>query len=567
MGARFHSNADRIAAPRVRSFWFHLAFALLSMLLLGLAFPSPGWWPLAHVALVPMTLMAGWAQGGKRLFWSTYLASYLWWLIMLGWLIGVTGGGYAALAAYMAIYYPAFLLIWRTIDIRFRWPAVITVPIVFVSLEFIRGTFLQGGMAWFGLGHSQAPYLPGHSTNWLIQSADLAGDWTVSFLVAMTNGFIVDLIRAWLAPGATRLRAVAPTLLIWIITYAAALSYGYQRIKEPDEANWPTVNVAIVQTNVSQSNKLGGTQASLMADWNLMLDLTRQSMASADKPLIVVWPETMVRVPLNPEMLAVMRRLKEEGRSDAILFHDQIAALALEFRIHLFVGSGTMFYDPDLKKNSAFQYLPTGEQAPEYYSKIDRVPFGEYIPWVEGWPWLKRLFLKYLSPYGPDNDYTLTPGDKRTVFLVPVQGSDDLRVTTPICFEDAFARSCLALCYDKLGKRCDVMLNLTNDGWYPGTDQGYQHVQMAVLRSIENRVPMARSVNTGVSCFISSTGRVGPFVEVNGKVQEVEGAAVHPMVIDPRSSLFGAVGTWPVRLLMILMFVLYGAAKFMRKRI
>ena len=49
----------------------------------------------------------------------------------------------------MALYIPVYLLLWRIIDRRFRWPAVITVPLVFVPLEYIRGTFLQGGMAWF----------------------------------------------------------------------------------------------------------------------------------------------------------------------------------------------------------------------------------------------------------------------------------------------------------------------------------------------------------------------------------------------------------------------------------
>ncbi len=539
---------------------------MFSMLLLGLAFPSPGWWPLAHVALAPMTLLAAWARRGRRLFWASYVASYLWWLIMLGWLIGVTGGGYAALAAYMALYYPAFLLIWRTIDQRFRRPAVITVPVVFVSLEFVRGTFLQGGMAWFGLGHSQAPYLPGHSTNWLIQSADIAGDWTVSFLVAMSNGLVVDLVRTFLSPRSARLRMAMPTLAIWLIAYMAALLYGRQRIAEADQADWPAVNVAVVQTNVSQDNKLRPTAESLMADWRRMIDLTGQVMAGDPRPLIVVWPETMVPVPLNPEAIDAYRRMKEEGRGDGIMFHEQIAALAAGHRIHLFVGSGSMLFNPPQRLNSAFHYLPAGEQAPEYYSKIDRVPFGEYIPWVENWPWLKRLFLQYLSPYGPDNDYTLTPGPRRTVFQIPLEAGVILRVTAPICFEDAFARSCLALCYDKAGKRCDVMLNLTNDGWYPGTDQGLQHVQMAVLRSIENRVPMARSVNTGVSCFISSTGRVGPFVEVGGKVQEVDGAAASRVVIDPRSSLFGKVGTWPVRVLMMFTIILYAAARLMGKR-
>jgi apolipoprotein N-acyltransferase len=572
MVALFHSSADRVSQPELRSTRAHLGLSLLAMLLLGLAFPSPGWWPLAHVALVPITLLAAWAHHWKRLFWTSFAASYLWWLIMLGWLIGVTGGGYAALAAYMALYIPAFLLLWRLLDRRFHWPAVITVPMVFVSLEFIRGTFLQGGMAWFGLGHSQAPYRPGQSTNWLIQVADIAGDWTVSFVVAMTNGFVVDLIRHLLGSrNRGRLRVVSFSAAIWGLTLIAALLYGKARC-DADLGEPRSVIVAVIQTNISQDNKQSQTKEIMLDNWARLIELTNKALRSDPKPQIIVWPETMVPIELNREMLAVYRRFRDRPDRDKddidwYGFHEQIAALAAEHRVDMFVGAGSRLGNPARRFNSAFHYLPDGAQADLSYSKIDRVPFGEYIPWVEDWPWLKNLFLKYLSPLGPGNDYTLTPGDQRTVFSVARETGEPLQVTVPICFEDAFARSTLALCYGRAGKRSDLMLNLTNDGWYPGTDQGLQHVQMAVLRSIETRVPMARSVNTGVSVFIDSCGRVGPFVTgKSGEIQQIDGFAVDRVRIDPRSSLFGRVGTTPVLALTFTTGTLAALAFVTRKR-
>jgi apolipoprotein N-acyltransferase len=63
---------------------------------------------------------------------------------------------------------------------------------------------------------------------------------------------------------------------------------------------------------------------------------------------------------------------------------------------------------------------------------------------------------------------------------------------------------------------------------------------------VENRVPMARSVNTGVSCFIDSTGRVEQLVtDAQGRSQDVDGFAVHTMRFDSRASIFGRVGVWP----------------------
>ena len=194
------------------------------------------------------------------------------------------------------------------------------------------------------------------------------------------------------------------------------------------------------------------------------------------------------------------------------------------------------------------------------------------------------MFFKLFSPYGPGNDYTLQPGDFETVFnldVAPVphannahrkqhaqidasangaesKGTASLRVVVPICFEDAVARVSRRMCYDDSGKRTDIMFNLTNDGWFHDpssgepSDEGVQHVQMAAFRCIENRVPVARSVNTGVSGFIDSVGRVGPVVVNDGKSQLVAGARATLLRTDPRQTLYGAWGQWPVGLMALL---------------
>jgi len=103
--------------------------------------------------------------------------------------------------------------------------------------------------------------------------------------------------------------------------------------------------------------------------------------------------------------------------------------------------------------------------------------------------------------------------------------------------------------------KADVLINQTNDGWfwsrasdgYAPSPQQPQHLQIATLRSIENRVPTARAVNTGVSGFIDSAGRVGPLVTVDGRRQLVAGYAGHRVSLDPRRTLYGRVGDAPMR--------------------
>jgi apolipoprotein N-acyltransferase len=212
---------------------------------------------------------------------------------------------------------------------------------------------------------------------------------------------------------------------------------------------------------------------------------------------------------------------------------------------------------------------------------MHRVPFGEFVPWVDGWPWAKRLFLHYLTPY--DFDYTLKAGKQATVFDVSPRSALSAvaadvpvtsRVVAPICFEDASPGTTLEMLYGGGAKRADMLANLTNSGWYvfsyraPWMERWYglplrpivrwlftshqaaQELQIATFRCVETRAPMARSVNTGISGFIDSLGRIGPVVESDGRLQEIDGVAVHEMTADPRRTLFGAVGHWPVFIVM-----------------
>jgi apolipoprotein N-acyltransferase len=179
---------------------------------------------------------------------------------------------------------------------------------------------------------------------------------------------------------------------------------------------------------------------------------------------------------------------------------------------------------------------------------------------------MKEIFIKYFSPY--EYDYTIQPGKSPVVFEVkgkaeasqdagqPETGTQHIyRVVTPICFEDSVARATRNLIYAPDGtKQANMIVNLTNDGWYPDTDQCLQHFQIAVLRSVENRVPSARAVNTGVSGFIDSAGRVLLQVERSNMIQSVPGFANAKLTPDQRSTLWGRLGVMPM--LVLFFFVL-----------
>lgn len=564
-------DAGPIDYPR----WSYFAALAASAVPLALAFPEPGWALLAHAALVPAALLAVGAPDTRRLAWTSYVVWVAWWLTRVSWLIPVTLGGYVALSLYLALYGPAALLATRRLYRRYGLPMTFALPMAWVSLEVVRTYIPAGGFSWFLLGHSQAPYAPDHGPGRLIQIADVFGEHGVSFLVAMTNGLIADL---WLAYRAMR-QATQPRIhrrmvvlagACWLLSLSGTWLYGYYRVGETDaDSDRPGFEIAVVQTNVPQDNKNSPTRESMLHDWQRLVALTREAKTRWPTTQLIVWPETMVLTGLNRDAIEHDRGTGS-GRE---LFHKEIQSLARELNTNLLVGAhayfdwrvirspdGQSYFEiPNKRYNSAFLYRPDGSQSPQRYDKVHRVPFGEYIPWVEQWPWLKRQFIRFLSPY--EVDYTIQPGLALTVFAIPAANdahgpnhptgqeatpTSHTRIVTPICFEDAVARVTRRMVYAPDGsKRADILLNLTNDGWYTGTDQGPQHLQIAVFRCIESRVPMARSVNTGISGFIDSAGRIGPLVTVDGHRQGVEGVAGQWVRLDRRRTLFARLGHAP----------------------
>jgi len=141
--------------------------------------------------------------------------------------------------------------------------------------------------------------------------------------------------------------------------------------------------------------------------------------------------------------------------------------------------------------NSAFAINPRGELAASYYKRL-LVIFGEFVPFTD---WLP--FMKYLSPVG---DASFSRGHGPTLFDLPDLG---VTTTTLICFEDTFPNFVRTYVTDET----DFLLNLTNNGWFGESAAQWQHAATAMFRAIENRIPLVRCTNNGLTCWIDEIGR------------------------------------------------------------
>jgi apolipoprotein N-acyltransferase len=525
------------------------AFAMTAVML-TLAQPPIGWWQLAWVAYVPFILICSsprqaWGLTNKEPDYFFYIIAYVvavcYWLGNLYWLSYVTVAGWAAFCLYTA-------LLWPLLAITLRWcsrkgvPLVVAAPLLIVGIENAQGLFL-GGLYWGHLSHSQ------YANTTITQIADIFGAGGVSFLVGMVNGAIAELFVV------RRLLFIVCRVVIVCAAVAGTAIYGKWRIEQTSKFITDGPMVAAVQTNVPQSVKQSFAAEQQMLD--VLISQSEQCIKSGAK--LIVWPETMVQAILEPQVL----HLLDESHQYQV-FNKTISNLS---RQGVYILAGAYGGSPRIeenfdirmaeKYNTAFLYMPGGNQAPEKYYKIHLVPFGEYLPF-ENIPLIHEMFLK-MTPY--DFDYTLNAGAKYTVFdMKPAEANAPAyKFSVMICYEDAVAGMARCFALDKSGeKRIDWLLNISNDGWFvrfkndkvlPSTELS-QHNAVCTYRAIENRLAVVRSVNTGISCMIDSLGRIrdgyraGNLPKKAFDRQGVEGWFADIIPIDGRTTFFSKYGQW-----------------------
>ena len=544
---------------------WRLLLILLAAAMLTLAFPPFYLWPLALLALCPLGISALDGRLGWRWLAVYYLAGLLYFLGNSFWLIPVTFGGYFVLSLYMGVYWPIFAWSLRFNSAVLRWPAAVLIPIFFTALEYLRST-LFSGFSWFMLGTALAPSLH------LLQAADLFGVSGLTFLCGVSAGWLVDGWMVW--RGASRMGRrgwLVETILVAAL-FAAVWGYGSFRLGQPLQTHGP--RVAVISGNVPQALKDSGSIAADQQIFNRFFELSKA--AARQHPSLIAWPETMVGGYFNRQWLNLSpadfsapsaRRLLRMDQQ----FYARLRGFAQKHHLSFLVGSAGIHYDaagrPVQTRNLAIFITPHGPQA-HPYAKHHLVPFGEYVPFAY-WPWLHHLLLS-LTPFGPNDDYSLTPGKRWRRFMLSASGHK-WRFGTPICYEDAMPRPSRMFVRPRNNRKgADFLISISNDGWYYSRVELQQHLQMDSVRAVEERVPIARSVNGGDSGFVGPDGRVIKLVQRRGHTEFISGFTVARLPVDLRISLFSRIGDAGVKLLVVaaalLMVISAGLALVERRR-
>ncbi len=433
-----------------------------SSVLLALSFPVFDIEVLAWISFIPLFLCIE-GKSPLRAFLLAYISGAVFWLCAIYWLVHVTAAGVFLLIAYLSIYWGLFgLAVSVFMKARGRLTALFAAASSWVLLEFIR-SYLFTGFPWALLGYSQFKCLP------VIQFSDITGAWGVSFLLILVNYSLFQVLTAVL-----KKRPVprTPVIIVLLFLFAAVL-YGVLRrpaVERTLGSSDNTVKVSVVQGNIPQELKWDERARDFI--FERYVSLTER--AAAEEPDLIVWPEAAVPVVLSPGTESF----------------SALSALSSVYDVNLLAGSvtsrGGEYY------NSAVLFGPRAETY--VYDKLHLVPFGEYIP-------LRKVFgfLETVVPIGE-----MTAGSSYRVFSFLTKAGRKADFAALICFEDVFPE----LSREFVKRGAVFLAVITNDAWYQRTSAAYQHMQASVFRAVENRVPVVRSANTGVSCFIGPGGKI-----------------------------------------------------------
>jgi apolipoprotein N-acyltransferase len=498
-----------------------LALPLLAAVLFIASFPPFDFGLLGLVALAPLVLAlpaarrpflmgfgAGWAAFTGVVWWVYYAMAHFG---------GIPPFVAAPLTLLMTAIMAAFwgLFAWAHGRLRRAIPGlpdIVTVPVLWTASEYLRGAIPDGEFPWALLGQSLYRHLP------LIQVADLGGVWAASFLVALTGAGVASFVRD---PRGRGWDAGWRPLAAALAMLALCGGYGVLRLDQPPDG--PDVRVAVVQGNVPQDVK-----------WDRRFreetlrtheELTRAARDGAD---LVVWPESATAFVYQRE-------------TD---YRERLASLVTESATPLLFGSPAFAVKNGRSslRNRAYLLGPDGKVA-GWQDKQQLVPFGEFVPW-------KRV-LFFARPLVQAVG-AFEPGERPEV--LSVRGG---RFGTLVCYEVIFPN----LVRRVVAVGAEFLVNITNDAWYERSAASHQQFATLVFRAVENRRPIARSANTGISGFVDAHGRIISMSELF-----VKGQYRATLALSHRVTLYTRWGDWLPRACVLIAVALLLAARFVPGR-
>ena len=511
------------------------AYALVSGGLLALCYPGFEMGAFCWVALIPL-VCAVWFSAPVsrreplRVAGLGFVFGLAFFSVSSFWLTSLTGPGYALLVIYFALYPAVWTLFLRALANRgddTRWLSSLHNLRVcamgaagWVALEWLRGVIFPA-FGWNGLGIALYKNTP------MIQIADITGVGGISFLVAMINLMAVATVKRLALEVGRGARRPHYDFGLTVALVAVVWGYGIRQIillpKKGPDAN--SLSFAAVQANIPQATRNDPKFESTV----LELYEKHTSTAAAMRPDLILWSESATPSPLFNDQRTwdIVSKLAEAFDGDLL--------------------TGTVFLS-DHGDYNTIALLTDHAQKAQMYHKMHLVPFGEYVPLRQAFPffaWVvgdlvpgdfdagREPVVLELSARPEHRIVESVKGDNSTGSAeapspLPITGAQvggsaasfpPVKLGPLICFEDTVGE--LARQFTLRGAQAFVVV--TNDGWFLKSAGSQQHLANAIFRCAENKLPMIRAANTGVTCSVNRFGAVKQILQNESGDTHIEG--------------------------------------------
>lgn len=446
----------------------NIFLAFLSGFLLFLSFPKFGFGLFAWVALIPLFFAlknAATVFHGFLLGFVTGMVGYIGTIYWIAYVIVNYGSQplyvgvllMLLLVSYLSLYVSLFAA--SIVYFRGKMPIYLVAPFLWICFEYGK-SYVLTGFPWENLGYSQ------YTNTYLIQFADVAGVFGISFLIVLVNAVLFEVISQ-------KSKKECIAAIVVSLFLAGVYIYGFLRMDMVNKAveQSPAMEVSLIQGNIDQSIKWDKNFQ--METLKIYERLSLNNLPGSNS--LIIWPET-----------AVPFKFEEESE-----LHDIIKDMTIKTKSWLITGvvsyikrmSGNDYF------NSAYLVSPSGDVRGRY-DKVHLVPYGEYVPLRNVLPFVEALTAGIGDFSSGEGFYPLAINDKKIGVL--------------ICYEGILWNAAR----EYKNHSAELLVNITNDAWFGSTSAPFQHFSMTVFRAVETRLYLVRAANTGISGIVDPTGQI-----------------------------------------------------------
>ncbi len=517
--------------------------AALFGLMLGLSYPPFPTGFLAFFAFTPLFALIESTEQPGQVFRLSYAGFFIFNLITLYWPGGfvhgkdlylMTAGASLLIAHPLFFFIPVYLFTAARKRLGFE-TSLLLFPVFWVSFEYVHSV-TQLAFPWLLLGNTQSYDLSA------LQFSSLTGVYGVSFWIVSINVLSYS-IYANLRRKRWQLADWKPPIAIAgvVVLYLLPKLYGHEVLKNYSDAGSPSVRIGIVQPNIDPFEKWEGKpdpQLSILQ--GMTADVARS------RPDLILWPETAVPYYLSePRHSVQLAMIKQQvdtlnvnlltGVPEIVRYPDQASAP---------LGSKA-FSDGTAYEtfNACMLFTPDSGEI-QKYAKMLLVPFAERVPFSDLLTGLNAA--KWNFGLGGWN-----VGRSQTLFAINLAGKStggrEIKFSTLICYESIFPGFVAGF----VREGAEFLTVITNDSWWGNTSGPYQHIEIGILRAIENRRWVVQCSNGGISGFVDPSGHLHEATTMFAR-----GVAVADIAAHKELTFYTTFGDWFAQICSIITLLL-----------